>query len=393
VTRKKAAPRLIRRRRPAESRLFRLRLEVPQRTRRGLNGLRYVLRVGVSGPGGRQTGPDRDLGLPRGVQARGSDGTGDRQAPVQRPCCSPQQHSLSAFIMKTAAKFHRMVLGAVLFYINHLSCGKTRGNGAGPIRENPLAVRPRQPGAHFQNEPKLASRTNPNPRDVHDSSLSNVSVYVTLRVLSALLVLTPLFAADIDVPKTLKNIEKRYNSAKTIEVRFQETYHSQGRTRTESGDLFLRKPGRMRWQYTEPKGKLFVSDGKSVYFYSPDTNRAEKMKLKETEDMRAPMAFLLGRLDFDKDFGRYLARPEGGSVFITATPKSDKLPYREVSFVVAPDARIERLMVTGQDSTVLDFVFSGEKINPPINDQMFRFQVPKGAEFVDSSETPQGASE
>jgi outer membrane lipoprotein carrier protein len=236
-----------------------------------------------------------------------------------------------------------------------------------------------------QNEPKAPG--------VHASSPSNVTIYVTLRVFSALLAFTPLFAADIDVSKTLKNIEKRYNSAKTLEVRFEETYKSQGRTRTESGDLYLRKPGRMRWQYTEPQGKLFVSDGKSVYFYSPDTNRAEKMKLKETEDMRAPMAFLLGRLDFDKDFGKYLARPEGGSVLITATPRSDKLPYREVSFLVAPDARIERLIVTGQDSTVLDFVFSGEKVNPPISDQMFRFQVPKGAEFVDSSETPQGASE
>ncbi len=114
------------------------------------------------------------------------------------------------------------------------------------------------------------------------------------------------------------------------------------------------------------------------------------MKLKETEDMRAPMAFLLGRLDFNKDFGEYRTKPEGNSLSITAIPKSDKMAYRQVTFVVAPDAHIERLVVIGQDSSVLDFSFSGEKLNPPINDQMFRFQLPNGAEFVDSSDT-QGA--
>lgn len=199
----------------------------------------------------------------------------------------------------------------------------------------------------------------------------------------------PVFAADLDLSKLLKTVEKRYNSARTLQVAFEQTYKAQGRTRTEAGDLFLRKPGRMRWQYTNPAGKLFVSDGKNVYFYSSDTNRAEKMKLKETEDMRAPMAFLLGRLDFDRDFGKYRTRPEGAATWITAMPKSDKLPYREVSFLVVPDGQIQRLIVTGQDASVLEFKFSGEKLNPPVNDAMFQFQLPKGAEYVDSSEGAQ----
>jgi outer membrane lipoprotein carrier protein len=232
------------------------------------------------------------------------------------------------------------------------------------------------------------------PVRMHDPNSFCVSTYVSTRavVVWSFLLLVPIAAAAApDLPKLLKNIEKRYNGARTIEVQFVETYKAQGRTRTEAGDLYLRKPGKMRWQYSNPAGKLFVSDGKDVYFFSPETNRAEKMKLKETEDMRAPMAFLLGRLDFDKDFGEYRTKPEGSGVSITAIPKSDKMAYREVTFVVAPDSHIERLIVTGQDSSVLDFSFSGEKVNPPINDQTFRFQLPKGAEFVDSSEEPQGA--
>jgi outer membrane lipoprotein carrier protein len=142
----------------------------------------------------------------------------------------------------------------------------------------------------------------------------------------------------------------------------------------------------MRWEYTTPAGKLFVSDGKNVYFYSPDSNRAEKMKLKEADDMRAPMAFLLGRLDFRKDFKEFRVREEAPNVHITAIPKSDQLPYREVSFVATPESRIQRLIVNGQDGSILDFTFTAEKVNPPITDQAFKFEVPKGAEYVDSSQ-------
>lgn len=198
--------------------------------------------------------------------------------------------------------------------------------------------------------------------------------------------LSCVYASDIDVAKLLSGIETRYNHARTLQLGFQETLVQQGRRVTESGELSLRKPGRMRWQYTSPAGKLFLSDGKTVYFYSPNTNRAEKMKLKETDDLRAPMAFLLGKLDFQKDFKEFRAKPDNGMILITAIPKSDKLPYREVSFRVLPDSRIERLLVTGQDASVLDFTFSNEKLNPKLAESLFHFELPRGAEFVDASQ-------
>jgi outer membrane lipoprotein carrier protein len=195
-------------------------------------------------------------------------------------------------------------------------------------------------------------------------------------------------AADIDVPRTLKGVEDRYNRTQTLQLSFTESYQQQGRARVEKGDLFLRKPGRMRWQYTAPAGKLFVSDGKFIYSYTPQNNRAEKMKLKETEDMRAPLAFLLGRLDFKKDFREFRARAEDDGVFITAIPKSDKLPYTEVSFLTAPDFSIRRLEVKGQDNSTLRFTFEKEVKDPALQDTLFRFSPPPGAEYVDSSNQP-----
>jgi outer membrane lipoprotein carrier protein len=197
-----------------------------------------------------------------------------------------------------------------------------------------------------------------------------------------------LSAAPIDVSGTLQGIEDRYNHAQSLELSFTESYQARGRTRVEKGELFLRKPGKMRWQYTSPEGKLFVSDGKYIYSYTPSDNRAEKMKLKETDDMRAPLAFLLGRLEFSKDFREFRAHPEDGGVFITAIPKSDKLPYTEVSFLAAPDFSIRRLEVKGQDNSVLKFTFENEKKNPPVQEAMFRFTPPPNAEYVDSSNQP-----
>jgi outer membrane lipoprotein carrier protein len=191
-----------------------------------------------------------------------------------------------------------------------------------------------------------------------------------------------------DVQRALKGVEDRYNGAPTLQLAFSESYKLHGRERVEKGDLFLRKPGKMRWQYATPAGKLFISDGKFIYFYTPQDNHAEKMKFKETDDLRAPLAFLLGHLDFNKDFREFHARPEEGGIFITAIPKSDKLPYDEVSFLVAPDFAIRRLEVKGQDSSVLQFTFENERKGPPLQDALFTFTPPPGTEYVDSSKQP-----
>jgi outer membrane lipoprotein carrier protein len=198
-----------------------------------------------------------------------------------------------------------------------------------------------------------------------------------------LLALLRLPAADLDVPRTLKGVEDHYNRAKTIQVTFAETYTAQGRKRTESGELYLRKPGRMRWQYTNPAGKLYVSDNKFVYSLSLEEKRAEKMTLKAADDLKAPLAFLLGHLQFNDDFKEFRARSEDGGVYITAIPKSDKMPYAEVAFLAGPDFAIHHLIVTGQDHSLLEFFFTNEKVNPPIADAMFQFKPPPGIEYVD----------
>ncbi|MEO6759766.1 MAG: outer membrane lipoprotein chaperone LolA [Saprospiraceae bacterium] len=205
---------------------------------------------------------------------------------------------------------------------------------------------------------------------------------VSLAIVSFLAVSA--FSADVDVPKLLRSVEGRYNSVKTLEMDFQQTFTTPNQARrTESGRLFLRKPGRMRWEYSKPDGKLYVSNGSDYWYYSPISRRAEKMKLKEAEDMQAPMAFLIGKLDFQRDFEQFVIKQEGSMVRITAVPKNlDKAPYRGVSFLAAPDFRIEQLTVRGQDASTMDFQFRNETRNPTQKESLYVYVPPPGVEVV-----------
>lgn len=176
----------------------------------------------------------------------------------------------------------------------------------------------------------------------------------------------------------VKIVERHYNSAQTLTVDFEQIYSQGGHVRSETGTLTLRKPGRMRWDYSNPPGKAFVSDGQTLWYYSPLANRVEYSKVRETDDLRAPLAFLLGRLDFSRDFREI--REENGE--IVALAKSEKSPYREVRFRTTADGTILRVEVTGQDASRMEFRFANERRNVPVNDSTFRFTPPPGAEVV-----------
>ena len=184
----------------------------------------------------------------------------------------------------------------------------------------------------------------------------------------------------------LKDVEARYNHTRTLQVSFSEQYTPVARPqRTESGTLYLRKPERMRCAYANPEGKQCVSDGNYLYLYTPSDHTAYREKLKDSfaEDMRAPLAFLLGKLNFGKEFRNLQGHPEGQATRVTGEPKNDI--YQSVEFVIAPDHHIQELKITGVDRSVLDFSFTNEKLDVPLSDKLFTFQLPPGAHWDESS--------
>jgi outer membrane lipoprotein carrier protein len=204
-----------------------------------------------------------------------------------------------------------------------------------------------------------------------------------------------LFAADLPADSKaaldplLKSVENRYNRTQSLTLSFSETYEGTGRpAQTESGILYLRKPGRMRWEYSSPPGKIFLSDGKEVFLYNPEDHRAKRSKLKESEDMRAPLAFLLGKLDFSKEFRtlgiRSVSAAGASETWIVAEPKSQNLLYTKVEFQALPSGEIRQVRVTGQDRSTLSFVFSGEQLNAPVSPNLFIFRAPPGVQVVEA---------
>jgi outer membrane lipoprotein carrier protein len=186
-----------------------------------------------------------------------------------------------------------------------------------------------------------------------------------------------------DVARTLKGIEDRYNNAKTLEVDFTESFKERSRTITHTGTLYLRKPQKMLWRYTSPAGRLFVLDSKFVYDYTPGDKQVEKVPFKETDDNRAPLAFLLGNLNFHQDFKDQFSTAADGT--ITALAKSDKFQYTEVSFLAGPDFAIHKLTVKLQDGSAIVYQFDGEKKNQPLEDSLFRFTAPPGVQIVEAA--------
>jgi outer membrane lipoprotein carrier protein len=211
--------------------------------------------------------------------------------------------------------------------------------------------------------------------------------FVSTRLVWCVFWLPPLPAVASDTDAMLKTIEARYNHTQSLRLDFTESYAGTGRPmQKESGTLWLRKPGRMRWDYALPAGKVFVSDGKDVVLYTPGDATAQKSRLKESEDMRAPLAFLLGKLDFKKEFRNFQTRVEGGNTWIVAEPKSQNLAYTKVEFLAMADGQIRRVRVTGQDQSILDFTFTNEQPNPPVSPSLFEFHPPPGVQIVEATQ-------
>src|SRR5271166_6989583 len=94
-----------------------------------------------------------------------------------------------------------------------------------------------------------------------------------------------------DVHALADAVDARYNHLHTLQADFTEIYSGNGIERTESGTLWLKKPGKMRWEYRSPTEKLFVSDGKDAWFYVPAERQVRKTLVKKLDDLRSPLAF------------------------------------------------------------------------------------------------------
>ena len=186
------------------------------------------------------------------------------------------------------------------------------------------------------------------------------------------------------VDKVSDDLDRHYNDLHSLRAAFTETYRGAGITRTESGTLWLRRPGKMRWEYTEPREKLFVSDGKTAYFYVPGERQARKAPLDTLDDLRSPLRYLLGKTKLKKEFDNLTARAgdQPGITVVRGVPRNMSDRVSEVSMDVNSGGEIQRIQIDEVDGSQTEFNFSSMQENVPVEDARFRFQPPAGVEMV-----------
>ena len=191
---------------------------------------------------------------------------------------------------------------------------------------------------------------------------------------------TVLLAQENDA--LVRRVDDHYNHLKSLRAHYAERYSGMGMNREEEGTLLLKKPGRMRWSYAAPVGKVFVLDGKYAWFYTPGDSQATRVPAKELDDLRSPLRFLLGHTQLKKELDGLTVTPEGAESRISGVPTGMAQRVKTLSLWVNADGRIDRMRVEELDGAVTEFTFSGIEENVPVKDSDFGFVPPDGVTVV-----------
>ncbi len=200
--------------------------------------------------------------------------------------------------------------------------------------------------------------------------------------------------AQIDVHKLAESVDRRYNNLQSLQTQFTESYRGAGMVRNESGTLWLKRPGKMRWDYTEPRPKLFLSDGRTAWFYVPGEQQVRRTSVKKLDDFRSPLRYLLGKTKLEKEFVGLSFAPDvkpldAADIVLRGIPKGMEDRITQVLLEISSDSQIRAITIEEADGSTTQFRFSDQKQNVPIADNRFHFIPPPGVETVEASEISQ----
>jgi outer membrane lipoprotein carrier protein len=200
-------------------------------------------------------------------------------------------------------------------------------------------------------------------------------------------------SAAVDVRSLAAAVDAHYNHLHSLQAEFTELYRGSGMERTETGTLWLKKPGKMRWEYRSPKEKLFVSDGKDAWFYVPADRQARKTAAKKLEDVRSPLAFLLGKTKLEKELQGLSLAPDvaplaPGHRVLRGVPQGLADRVSEILLEVTPDHQIARIVIQDVDGAATEYRFGEMKEDVTLVDGKFEFKPPAGTETVEGGLEP-----
>lgn len=202
-----------------------------------------------------------------------------------------------------------------------------------------------------------------------------------------LLLTAAISAHAADVHSLADAVDHHYNRLRSMECEFTETYTGLDLDRSESGTLWLKKPGKMRWEYRSPSGKLFVSDGKQAWFYVAGEQQVRKTEVKKLDDLRSPLAFLLGKTKLEKELLGLSLAPDVSpltpdDVVLRGTPRAMAGRINQVILEITPANAISRIVIDSADGSTTEYRLRDQRENVPMADSLFQFKVPPGTEVM-----------
>ena len=205
-------------------------------------------------------------------------------------------------------------------------------------------------------------------------------------------------------------LEQHYRNARTLRAVFLQRYSEGPRdAHIESGTVYFRRPGLMRWEYDSPEQKLFLVDGKTVWFYVPYDHTVTKAPVKESSDWRTPLALLTGKVELSRlcsrvdlteqrgvpashailrclPKGEKKTRPNAAAPPQPATALPGEVDFTEVLLEVDKSSgELARIEIRQPGGIELEYRFGNWQEDMPLPDAMFHFQVPVGVAIVDAA--------
>jgi outer membrane lipoprotein carrier protein len=188
-----------------------------------------------------------------------------------------------------------------------------------------------------------------------------------------------------DLNSLIDGLQRKYSRMQGLAADFVQVYMgSDGRIIRESGQLFLRRPGKARWDYASPERKLFLSDGKKVYFYVYGERTATVSPIKETVDPQIPFLFLLGQGNLKRDFSRIEvaggeATAGSDNQVLRLFPKKAPEEFKQLLVEVTVSSfEVRRMVIFERSGARMDFFLSNVRENFVAGDEQFRFSPPPG---------------
>lgn len=181
-------------------------------------------------------------------------------------------------------------------------------------------------------------------------------------------------------------VQRYYDATKDLRAKFEQQIESASRAPSKAaGEVLLKKPGKMRWDYARPEKKLMVSDGATLWVYEPEDEQAYKQDLKGNA-LPAQVSFLLGEGKLDKEFDASFTKVDAltpGDLALKMVPKVGTAAYRYLVFVVdGKTGQVKQTIIYGQDGSTNRLTFADVQQNKGVDDGKFKFAPPAGTHIL-----------